>query len=211
MFSLDKLKDTSKIYILGLINRHNNYNYTQIDYFDIKYNNEIFNPFIDKLIDLKQPIYQCKYIDWYSCIQQYNNTKYKKYFTEWINEFNNNANNLNEIIYQTGKLSKSYKNRNDYLTISILYDIYNIDYLKSIYNEIPINLFNYLKDEVYIYELPADTKKYIMFNDYIHSLEKSEIKEINETLMINKLYTKELTINAIKLNDRMSYLYKKYT
>jgi len=208
MFSLDNLTDNTKIYVLGLINRHNNYNYTKINYFDIYYNNEIINPFIDKLIDLNYPIYQCKYIDWYSCISQYDNTKYKKYFINWLNECNNSV----ESKYNTGLLSKTYKNRNDYLTISILYDIYDKEYLKYVYNNIPINKFNYLNEDVYIYELPSDTKDFIIFNDYIHSMEEPEFKEINEineSLYLNKIYKKKVDTYIINLKDKKKYFYKK--
>ena len=217
MFSLDKLEDNTKIYILGIINRHNNYNYTKIDYFNVYYNNELFNPFLDKLIDMEQSIYNCKYIDWYSCVSQYTNTKYNKYFNKWYkNYYNNNINNINntfKTLYSTGQMSRSYKNRNDYLTISILYDIYNKDYLKSIYNDVPINLFTYLNEDVYVYELPADTKDFIVFGDYIHSLDHSVeepvIKEMNEALYINKMYKKEVDSYVINLKDKKRYFYKK--
>jgi len=213
MFSLDKLEDTTKIYVLGIVNRHNNYNYTKIDYFDVNYNNEIFNPFLDKLIDMKQSIYQCKYIDWHSCVSQYTNTKYIKYFNKWEENQNNCINNPTEITYSTGQMSRSHINRDDYLTISILYDIYNKDYLKSIYNDVPINLFTYLNEDVYVYELPADTKDFIVFGDYIHSLDHSTeepiIKEVNETLYINKMYKKEVDTFIINLKDRKRYFYRK--
>ena len=213
MFSLDKLEDATKIYILGIVNRHNNYNYTKIDYFDVNYNNEIFNPFLDKLIDMKQSIYQCKYIDWHSCVSQYTNTKYIKYFNKWEEDQNNCINNLTEITYSTGQMSRSHINRDDYLTISILYDIYNKDYLKSIYNDVPINLYSYLNEDVYIYELPADTKDFIVFGDYIHSLDHSSeepvIKEVNEALYINKMYKKEVDTFVINLKDRKRYFYRK--
>ena len=213
MFSLDNLEDTTKIYVLGIINRHNNYNYTRIDYFDVYYNNELFNPFLDKLIDMKQSIYQCKYIDWHSCVSQYTNTKYNKYFNKWNKIQNNCINNPTEITYSTGQMSRSYRNRDDYLTISVLYYIYNKDYLKSIYNDVPTNLFTYLNEDVYVYELPIDTIDYIVFGDYIHSLdysvEEPVINEINETLFINKLYKKNADSYVINIKNRKKYFYRK--
>lgn len=213
MFSLDKLEDTTKIYVLGIINRHNNYNYTKINYFDVHYNNELFNPFLEKLIDMKQSIYQCKYIDWHSCVSQYTNTKYNRYFNKWDKSQNNCINNPTKMTYSTGQMSRSHINRDDYLTISILYDIYNMDYLKSIYNDVSINSFTYLNEDVYIYELPADTKDFIVFGDYIHSLDHSTeepiIKEVNEALYINKMYKKEVDTFIINIKNRKRYFYRK--
>lgn len=208
MFSLNSLKNESKIYALGIINRHNNYKYTKIDYFDINYNNELINPFLDKLIDMKQPIYDCKYIDWYKCYNQYINTKYNKYFEKWIKQYLQNI----HIINEDSKLSTTYKNRDDYLTISILYDIYNIDYLNYVYNDIPINLFNYLKEDVYVYEIPIDAKKYIRFGENINSLNETEteIKDINEILFINNTYRKHIEIYIIDIRNRKKYLYKNF-
>ena len=208
MFSLNSLKNESKIYVLGIINRHNSYKYTKIDYFDINYNNELINPFLDKLIDMKQPIYDCKYIDWYECHNQYINTKYNKYFEKWIKQYLQNI----HIINEAGKLSTTYKDRDDYLTISILYDIYNIDYLNYVYNDIPINLFNYLKEDVYVYEIPIDAKKYIRFDENINSLNetKTEIKDIDEIVFINNTYRKHIEIYIIDIRNRKKYLYKNF-
>ncbi len=201
MFTIDQLDNENKLYLLSNIN--GDITYPKLSIFDVKYNNEIINPFIDKLIDMNKSITKCKFIEWISCIDNYKKTKYKKYFNTWLYNIN-----LNKY-HKSSTTLTTYINRDDYVTIKILYDIYDNKYLDENYKCIDKYNFYYLQLPVYIYEIPINAKDYIHFDLYIHKPDE-ELSDYRQTVYIDKSYTENIQINIININNRNKYIYRIY-
>jgi len=204
MFSIEDLKDNKNFTYL-FCNINYDIHYPKINLFDVYHNNELFNPFIDKLIDMNKSIAKCKFIEWFDYIDNYKHTKYNRYFNEWLNSINSRE----QIIHHNDITTVNYQYRDDNLMIKILYDIYDKEYLQKIYPSVNISQFTYLNILVNIIKIPTNAINYVQFDLYIHKPEEN-LCNYNQSIYITKDYNKPIKIYLISLNYRIIKLYKEY-
>ena len=191
-----------------LLSQRNSVKYPSIHVFDCYYNNQLFNPFLDYLIDNKYNIFDCKFIDFIN-LSDYETTKYKNQIIAWTNLININSNyKVSPAHSNTGLLPESYHDRDDNITIDALKHILSRDYLLKIYN-ISYDYFQYLNNDFNIYEVPKVAVRYVRFLSHISNMINNQ-PIYSEELTISHLYKDKIIVNIINLNTMNKRIYLSY-
>ena len=191
-----------------LLSQRNSVKYPSIREFDCYYNNQLFNPFLDYLIDNRYNIFDCKFID-FTTLSGYDITKYKDQIIAWTILSNINSHyKVSPACSNTGLLPESYHNRDDNITIDALKHILSRDYLLEIYN-ISYDYFQYLNNDFNIYEVPKVAVRYVRFLSHISNMINNQ-PNYSEELTISHRYKDKITVNIINLNTMDKRIYLSY-
>lgn len=113
---------------------HNRFN---ISNFNVSNNNEIFNPLVERLIDMDISLYRCNCIDYTKDdLRMLRRSKYYRTIKRWNRNNTHMAYNNDQIVHNR------YKNDNN--IASKLNIIFDISYLTELYPDVNISQFNYL-------------------------------------------------------------------